>query len=206
MPRNRNGMNTLDKAKKVIRDNGGIIKTYDALQSGIHPRTLYQLRDAGDIEQISRGIYQLSEGETISNIDFVIVATRIPNSVICLISALSFHGITTQIPRKVSVAIQKDSKPAIIDFPPVQFHKFSKESFLAGIEKHQTDGVEVKVYNAEKTLADCFKFRNKIGMDIVLESLKLYRIRMKSDYKKILEYAKICRVDRIIRPYLEATL
>jgi predicted transcriptional regulator of viral defense system len=206
MPKKKDQDNALDKAKKVIRQGGGIIKTYDALQSGIHPRTFYQLRDAGDLEQISRGVYQLSEIETISNIDFVIVATRIPNSVICLISALSFHEITTQIPHKVSVAIQKDSKPAAIDFPPVQFHKFSKESFQAGIEKYQMDGVEVKVYNPEKTLADCFKFRNKIGMDIVLEALKLYKTRKKFDVKKILEYAKICRVDRIIRPYLEATL
>jgi predicted transcriptional regulator of viral defense system len=142
----------------------------------------------------------------ISNPDLVTVATRVPNSVICLISALSFHEITTQIPHEVSVAIPKDSKPSRIDYPPVLFHKFSAESFHAGIEEHQIDGVTVQVYCPEKTMADCFKFRNKIGVDVVLEALKLYKSRMKFNHQKILEYARICRVDKIITPYLEANL
>jgi predicted transcriptional regulator of viral defense system len=185
---------------------GGMIRTSGAIQAGIHPRTLYQLRDIGDLDQISRGIYRLSEIEVVSNPDLVIVATRIPISVICLVSALSFHEITTQIPHEISVAIPKDSKPSVIDYPPIQFYKFSKKSFQAGVEEHQIDGVTIKIYSPEKTLADCFKFRNKIGMDIVLEALKLYRIRMKFDHKKILEYAKICRVDKIVLPYLEANI
>ena len=202
----KNLANARDKAKQVIRRSGGIIKTSDALQAGIHSRTLYQLRDAGDLEQISRGIYRLTGIEPISNPDFVIVATRIPNSVICLISALSFHEITTQIPHDISVAISKDSKPSMIGYPPIRFYKFSEESFKAGIETHQIDGVTVKVYSPEKTVADCFKFRNKIGMDVVLEALKLYKNRKKFDHKKILEHAKICRVDKIVRPYLEASI
>lgn len=206
MQKKINRPNARDKARKVIRQSGGVIKTSDALQAGIHPRTLYQLRDTGDLEQISRGIYRLTEIEPVSNPDFVIVATRIPNSVICLISALSFHEITTQIPHEISLAIPKESKPSMMEYPPVQFYKFSKESFLAGIEEYQIDGVTVKVYSPEKTLADCFKFRNKIGMDIVLEALKLYKSRKKFDHKKILEYAKICRVDKIVRPYLEASI
>lgn len=206
MPKKKNRTNARDKAKQIIHQSGGIIKTSDALQAGIHPRTLYQLRDTGDIEQISRGIYRLTEIDPVSNPDVVIVATRIPNSVICLISALSFHEITTQIPHEISVAIPKGSNPSMIDYPPVQFHKFSKESFKAGIQEHQIDGVTVKVYSPEKTLADCFKFRNKLGMDVVLEALKLYKSRMTFDHKKILKYAKICRVDKIVRPYLEATI
>ena len=192
------------KARRIIREGGGLIRTSEAIQAGIHSRTLYQLRDMGDLEQISRGIYRLAEIGTVSNPDFVIVATRIPISVICLISALSFHEITTQIPHEVSVAIPKDSKPPVIHYPPMQFHKFSTESFQAGVETHEIDGVTVKVYSPEKTLADCFKFRNKIGMDVVLEALKLYKSRMKFDHKKILEYARICRVDKIVLPYLEA--
>jgi predicted transcriptional regulator of viral defense system len=202
----KNRRNACEKAKQIIRDSGGMIRTSEAIQAGIHPRTLYQLRDTGDLEQISRGIYRLAEIETMSNPDLVIVATRIPNSVICLISALSFHEITTQIPHEVSVAIPKDSKPPIIDYPPIQFHKFSEDSFQAGMEEHQIDGVTVKVYSPEKTLADCFKFRNKIGMDIVLEGLKLYKNRKKFDHKKILAYARICRVDKIVLPYLEANI
>lgn len=206
MTKKRSRASARDKAAQLIRQHGGIIRTSDALQSGIHPRTLYQLRDTGVLEQISRGVYRLTEMDAVSNPDFVVVATRIPNAVICLVSALSFHEITTQIPHEVSVAIPKDSKPPMIDYPPVQFLKFSKEPFQAGIEEHQIDGVVIKVYSPEKTLADCFKFRNKIGMDIVLEALKLYKSRMKFDHKKILEYAKICRVDKIVLPYLEASI
>jgi len=202
----KNRSSALDKAKQIIRQKGGIIKTSEALHAGIHPRTLYQLRETGDLEQIYRGIYRLTEIEPVSNLDFVVVATKIPNSVICLISALSFHEITTQIPHEIAVAIPKDSKPSTMEYPPVQFYKFSPKSFMAGIEEHQIDGVTVKVYSPEKTLADCFKFRNKIGMDVVLEALKLYKRRKKFDYRKILEYAKICRVDKIVRPYLEAII
>ncbi|WP_245569188.1 type IV toxin-antitoxin system AbiEi family antitoxin domain-containing protein [Desulfotignum balticum] len=206
MNEKKNKPSACEKARQIIREGGGMIKTSEAIQAGIHPRTLYQLRDMGDLEQLSRGIYRLAEIETVSNPDFVIVATRIPISVICLISALSFHEITTQIPHEVSVAIPKDSKPPVINYPPMQFHKFSAGSFRAGVESHQIDGVNIKVYSPEKTLADCFKFRNKIGMDVVLEALKLYKSRMKFDHKKILEYARICRVDKIVLPYLEANI
>ena len=136
----------------------------------------------------------------------MVVSTRIPNSVICLISALSFHEIATQIPHEISVAIPKDSKPSTMEYPPVRFYKFSQESFMAGIEEHQIDVVTVKVYSPEKTLADCFKFRNKSGMDVVLEALKLYKGRKMFNHRKILEYAKICRVEKIVRPYLEAII
>ncbi len=206
MPNKINQMGAREKAKQIIRRSGGIIKTSAAMQAGIHPRTLYQLRDAGDLELISRGIYRLAEIAPISNPDLVTVASRIPNSVVCLISALSFHEITTQIPHEVSISIPKDSKPSLIDYPPVQFHKFSPESYCAGIEDHQIDGITVKVYSPEKTMADCFKFRNKIGMDVVLEALKLYKVRMQFNHQKILEYARICRVEKIITPYLEANL
>ncbi len=206
MSAKKNMSSARDRAKQIIRQNGGIIKTSKALHAGIHPRTLYQLRDTGSLEQISRGIYRLTEIEPVSNPDFIVVATRIPNSVICLISALSFHEITTQIPHKISVAIPKESKPSTMEYPPVQFYKFSQESFMSGIEEHQIDGVTVKIYSPEKTLADCFKFRNKIGMDVVLEALKLYKGRKKFDHGKILKYARICRVDKIMRPYLEASI
>jgi len=195
-----------ERAVKLIRERGGIIRTSDALQTGIHPRTLYQLRDTGVLDQISRGVYRLAELEAVSNPDLIVVATRIPHGVICLISALSFHEITTQIPHEISVAMPKDSKPPTLDYPPMHFRKFSQESFQAGIEEHQVDGVAIRVYSPEKTLADCFKFRNKIGMDIVLEALKLYKNRMAFDHKKILEYAKLCRVDKIVLPYLEASI
>ena len=111
MAKKENKSSACEKARRIIREGGGVIKTSEAIQAGIHSRTLYQLRDMGDLERISRGIYRLTEIETVSNPDFVIVASRIPISVICLISALSFHEITTQIPHEVSVAIPKAGSP-----------------------------------------------------------------------------------------------
>ena len=194
------------RAKQIITQNGGLIQTSEALQAGIHPRTLYQLRDSGELEQISRGIYRLIELEAAAHPDLVIVATRISTAVLCLVSALSFHELTTQIPHAISVAIPKNQTPSKLSYPPIQFHKFSPVSYRAGIEQHTLDGVRVKVYNPEKTLADCFKFRNKIGMDIVLEALKSYRARGPFQHQRIMEYAKLCRVNNVIRPYLEALL
>ena len=134
---------------------------------------LYSLRDKGIIEQVSRGVYRLMELPPISNPGLVTVSLRFPNAVICLISALSYHNITTQIPHVVSVAVPRDSRIPSLDYPPIQTHRFSDEAYNAGIGNHVIDGAHVKIYNSEKTLADCFKFRNKIGMEVVLEALKL---------------------------------
>jgi len=198
--------NASEKAKQILRDTGGMMRTSDAIKAGIHPRTLYSLRDSGALVQISRGLYRLSDIESISDPDLVVVSTRVPNAVICLVSALSFHGMTTQIPHEVSAAIPSYSKSPVIVHPPTRFYKFSIPSYQAGIEEHMVGDVTINVYSIEKTLVDCFKFRNKIGMDIALEALKLYRSRMQFKHNKILEYAKICRVEKIMYPYLEAHL
>jgi len=155
---------------------------------------------------VSRGIYRLVELPPISNPDLVTVSLRFPNIVICLVSALAYHDITTQIPHHVSVAVPRDSRMPSLDYPPIHAHRFSKEAYKSGIEKHRIDGVHVKIYGPEKTLADCFKFRNKIGMDVVLEALKLYKTRKKFDLGELLKYARICRVEKVMRPYLEATV
>ena len=176
----------------------------EAIKHGISRYMLYGLKDKGIIEQISRGVYRLKDLPPIGNPDLVTVSLRFPNSVICLISALAFHGITTQIPHSVSVAIPRGSRPPSLDYPPVRPYQFSENAYIAGIEMLQIDGVPVKIYNMEKTLADCFKFRNKIGMDIVLEAFKLYRERKKTDLTKLIKYGKICRVDSVMMPYLEA--
>lgn len=178
----------------------------EAIKHGITRYMLYSLRDKGVIEQVSRGIYRLVELPPISNPDLVTVSLRFPNIVICLVSALAYHDITTQIPHDVSVAVPRDSRMPSLDYPPIQAHRFSNEAYKSGIEKHRIDGVRVKVYSPEKTLADCFKFRNKIGMDVVLEALKLYKTRKKFDLGELLKYAKICRVEKVMRPYLEATV
>ena len=192
--------------EEIFRQQGGQLRMSEALQYGISRYTLYKMRDHGLLEQITRGIYRLVDLPPISNPDLVTVGLRFPRAVICLISALSYHGMTTQIPHEVSVAVSRDTRMPVLDYPPVHAYKFSAESFNAGIEKHQIDGVIVQIYCAEKTLADCFKYRNKLGMDVVLEALKLYRSQKKFNMDKLLKYARVCRVDKVMRSYLEATL
>ena len=193
-------------AIEIFRNNGGQLRMSEAIAHGITRYMLYSLRDKGIIEQVSRGVYRLVELPPMSNPDLVTVGLRFPNAVICLISALSYHNITTQIPHAVSVAVKRDSRVPSLDYPPVQAHRFSNTAYIAGIDHHEIDGVTVKIYNPEKTLADCFKFRNKIGMEVVLEALKLYRSRQQFNLEKLLTYAKICRVKNIMTPYLEASI
>ena len=194
------------RPEEIFRKHGGQLRMSEALAHGITRYMLYSLRDKGIIEQVSRGIYRLLELPPIDNPDLVIVSLRFPHAVICLVSALAYHDITTQIPHAVSVAVLRDSRIPSLDYPPIQAHKFSKEAYNYGIEKHLIDGVPVQVYSYEKTLADCFKFRNKIGMDVVLEALKLYKMRKKFNLNALIKSAKICQVEKVMRPYLEALL
>lgn len=199
-------MDSTQKALKLIKNLGGIVRASQAVKAGIHPRVLYQLRDSGKLKKISRGIYCLKDQALASYPDLSIVAIRAPNSVICLVSALAYHEITTQIPNKISIALPKGAESPRLDYPPVSIYRFSKESFEIGIEKHNIDSTSIRIYDPEKTLVDCFKFRNKIGMDIVIEALKLYSIRKKINIDKIFKYSRICRVEKIMKPYLEALI
>lgn len=191
-------------AEELFRKHGGQLRMNEALKLGLTRHQLYALRDQGIIEQISRGLYRIAELPPPGNPDLVTVALRAPKTVVCLVSALSYHGLTTQIPHAVSVAVPKDSRRPSLDYPPLEVHRFSLASYHAGVETHVIDGAPVRIYSPEKTLADCFKFRNSIGMDVVLEALRLYRTRMRFDVGKLLHFAGICRVGTVMRPYLEA--
>lgn len=183
-----------------------MLRTGEALEQGIHPRTLYAMRDAGLLERMDRGLYRLADLPPLSDPDLVIVASKIPKGVICLVSALHFHDITTQIPHVVHIAVSRGAEPPRLDYPPTRLYWFSGKAFTAGVEVHQLDRTPVQVYSAEKTVADCFKYRNKIGMDTVLEALTLYRDQYKPKPRKLIEYAKVCRVEKVMRPYLKALL
>jgi predicted transcriptional regulator of viral defense system len=178
----------------------------EAMSAGISRRTLYSLRDDGVIEPVSRGVYRLSSRPPLSQPDKTAVAIRVPHSVVCLTSALSFHEITTQIPDAVDIAVPFGTAVPRISYPPARIYKMREPSFRAGVTEYRIDDVTVKVYDVEKTLCDCFKFRRYLGMDVVLEALKLYRERKPLKVSKLMKYARICRVENIIRPYLEATL
>jgi predicted transcriptional regulator of viral defense system len=193
-------------ALDIIHKFGGTISTSEALKNGVHPRDLYKLRDDGSLVALSRGVYRIAEMELTANPDLVAVACRAPDSVICLVSALSFHNLTTQIPYEVSVTVAYGSSIPRINHPPVKVHRFKGDAFDAGVEDHDLDGINVRIYDQEKTLADCFKFRNQLGMEIVLEALKLYWERQTPDIGKLLKYSKICRIEKTFTPYLESRL
>lgn len=204
MIKHRNRKKTLDHAIQIIRDHNGLIRMSDAMKSGITSYSLYSLRDNGFIQQIARGIFQLTDTIHISNPDFAVIALKIPKAVICLISALSFYEITNQIPHEIFIALKKGTETPRLDYPPIAVHRFSDPSFESGIEEYDLDGIQVRIYSIEKTLVDCFKFRKIIGMDVVLEALKLYKLRKKVKPDDLLKYAHICRVEKSIKPYMEA--
>jgi predicted transcriptional regulator of viral defense system len=164
------------------------------------------MRDDGTLEAVSRGVFRLADNEPLGNPDLVTVATRVQNGVVCLISALAYHEITTQIPHEIHVALQRGAETPRLDYPPIKLYWFSDKAYSAGVETHELDGVSVRIYSPEKTLADCFKFRNKIGLDTVMEAVRFYRERRSVNVDALMHYASICRVEKVMRPYLEAIL
>jgi predicted transcriptional regulator of viral defense system len=196
---------TIEKATAVFRQHSGLLRTSQAIRLGISPRTLYALRDAGRIVEVTRGAYRLPESSSIEHPDLVQVALRIPKGVICLVSALAFHNLTTQIPHQVYVALPLDAEKPRLDYPPVRLFWLSPPAYSAGMEEHLLEGVTVRIYSREKTIADCFKYRNKIGLDVALEALK-DGLSQGCRLDTLMEYARIDRVEKTIRPYLEALL
>lgn len=195
------------KARRVFTQHGGMLRTSKAIRLGVHPRTLYALRDSGDIEQVGRGLYRLSTAPPLSSPDLVPVTIRIPRAVVCLISALAHHGLTTQVPHSIDLALPSHAQIPKIDGVPLRVFWYSEPSFSAGIEVVTIDGVPVRIYSPEKTIADCFKYRNKIGLDVALEALRTWRERTrKPDFQVLAGFAQMNRVQKIMRPYLEALL
>jgi predicted transcriptional regulator of viral defense system len=196
----------LREAERIFREHHGVLRMADAIRAGIHRRTLYGMLEAGRIERLSRGLYRLTRSQPLAHPDLVTVATRVPQGVIFLISALSFHELTTQIPHEVYVAVPLASRLPKLDYPPIRAFRVAGKAYSAGIEDHKLDGTLVRIYSREKTIADCFKYRNKIGLDVCLDSLKSYKQQRKTNVDALLRYARIDRVAQVMRPYLEATL
>jgi predicted transcriptional regulator of viral defense system len=191
-------------AAALFRKHGGMLKTGEALELGIHPRTLYSMRDSGVLERISRGVYRLADLPPLSDPDLVSVATRIPQGVICLISALAFHRLTREIPHYVYVALPRGGEPPRLDHPPLRVFWLTEPVFRAGVETRTLDGVSLRIYSPAKTIADCFKYRNKIGIGVALEALRTLRERGELNPDEILHFARICRVEAVMKPYLQA--
>ena len=196
----------LAKAKALFRKHGGMMRMANAIQVGIHRTTLYAMRDAGLVEQLSRGLYRLTDAPPLAHPDLVTVARRVPRGVVCLISALALHDLTTQIPHEVWLAVPRDSEPPCVDYPPIRVFRYANQAFAAGVETRDMDRTKVRIYSREKTLADCFKYRNKVGLDTAVEALKRYKQQGRINADAIMRYAQTCRVANVMRPYLEAVL
>jgi predicted transcriptional regulator of viral defense system len=192
--------------KDSLRSHGSAFSTGEAIKAGVHPRTLYSLRDQGVLERLGRGMYRFADMPAMGNPDLATAALKVPKGVICLISALSWHEMTSEIPHEIYLALPRGSEPPRLAYPPIRIFWFQGHAFEEGVEEHDMDGIRVRIYTPEKTLADCFKYRNKIGLDVFLEALKLYRQRKRFKADMLVHFARICRVEKVMRPYLEATL
>lgn len=193
-----------DRESAVFRQHGGGLRMAEALRLGIDRKTLYAMRDAGIVESLSRGVYRLADLGPLAFPDLVTVAKRVPKGVLCLISALSFHELTTQVPHTIDVALERGATKPRLDYPPTRFFWFSGAAFHDGIEVQQLDGTPVRIYGPEKTLVDCFRYRNRIGLDVVVEALRLWRERRRRKLDVLLKFARMRHVERVMRPYLEA--
>jgi predicted transcriptional regulator of viral defense system len=194
----------VQEAKRIFRAHDGILRTSEALELGIHSRTLRAMRDSDALDRLARGLYRLAELPPLSNPDLVVVALKVPDSVICLVSALAFHDLTTEIPHSVDVALEKGSWRPRLEHPPLRFFWFSGPAWSEGVGTYDVDGVPVRITIPPKSVADMFKFRRQLGLDIALEALKAYRSWDTFDVGELLHYARICRVEEVITPYLEA--
>jgi predicted transcriptional regulator of viral defense system len=194
------------KYKRVFKENHGILRASKAIEQGVPKHILYEMVKTGELVREAQGIYRLSEADPLGNPDLVQISLRVPRAVFCLISALYFHQLTTQIPHYVYVALPRDVKTPKIQYPPIRVFHLSEKPYQAGIVAYELDGVQVKIYNREKTIADCFKFREKIGLDVALEAVKDYLKQPNANVSLLMKYARINRVEKIIRPYLEALL
>lgn len=196
-------MNARQKAIRLFKKHQGLLRTAEAIRLGIHPRIIYQLRDEGVLERLTKGVYRLVEIPDFSEPDLVLVSKKIPHGIICLISALAYYEISTQIPHFVYVAIPTKSRPSNLNYPPIRYFYYSEKVYNTDWDTILVGGYPVKIFNIEKTLADCVKFRNKIGMNVVLEALKMYWRSRKTNLDKLFQYAKLFRVERILKPIME---
>lgn len=183
-----------------------VVRSSDLTAEGIPRVYLRRLVDKGFLVRSARGIYILPDAEPTEFHDFVQASLQVPKGVICLLSALRFHELTTQNPFEVWMAIGDGQWIPRIEYPAMRFVHFSSSSLQYGIEYHEVEAVTVPVYSPAKTVADCFKYRNKIGMDVALEALRDCWRQRKATMDEIWTSAKICRVANVMRPYLESMM
>ena len=197
-------MQTQRKIAEQLLSQSTIVSSREFTDSGVHGETIHRLIESGEIIKISRGLY--SSPQFIPNEKYSLILSQkiVKRGVVCLLSALSFHEIGTQNPSEIWMAIPRPGRIPLIDDIPVKITTFSGAAFTEGIEKHQIDNNEINVYCISKTIADCFKYRNKIGLDVAIEALKDVIHNRRCSINEIIHYAEICRVREIMRPYMES--
>jgi len=184
----------------------GLLRPRDVRAEGIPGATFRRLEQGGILRRAGRGLYMLADAAEVTEHHTLAEACiRVPHGVVCLLSALRFHDLTTQAPFEVWLAIEERKWRPVVDYPPLRIVRFSGPAFTEGVEAHRVEGVTVRVYGVAKTVADCFKYRNKIGLDVALEALHDVRRQRRSTNDELWRYAQVCRVANVMLPYLEAT-
>lgn len=194
---------TAEQVLQLVRERG-LLRARDLAHSGFSPTHLQRLYEQGLLIRSGRGVYLPAEAELDANGTLAEVTLRVPAGVVCLLSALQFHGLTTQSPHQVWIALPPRAHHPRLDYPPVRVIRLSGTAFTEGIEAHIIGGVEVRVYTPAKTVADCFKYRNKIGIEVALEALRDCWQKRAATMDDLCKYARICRVANVMRPYLES--
>lgn len=191
----------LDLARK-----SSILRPRDLEKRGLPSDYLWRLHKQGKLEKVGRGMYTAHDAEISEHHTVVQAALRVPHAVVCLLSALRFHDLTTESPFEVWMAIDVKARAPKEDIIPLCIVRFSGKALTAGVETHRIEGVDVKVYKPAKTVADCFKYRNKIGLDVAIEALRDCWRKKLATSDELWQYAKVCRVARVMRPYLESVV
>jgi predicted transcriptional regulator of viral defense system len=184
--------------------SAGVFRSRDLRDHGFSREHLRRLHARGLVEQVGRGLYRLPDVEISENQTLVEVSRRVPHGVVCLLSALRYHEMTTQNPFEVWIAIGRKDRLPKVDHPPLRTVRFSGAALTEGIGEHKVQGAPVRVYSPAKTVADCFKYRNKIGLDVAIETLRDGVEKRLATFDDLWKYAKICRVSNVMRPYLES--
>jgi len=184
----------------------GGLSTREVVAEGIHRQVLTRMVREGELERVNRGLYRVPDQPVTEHHGLVLAAAAVPHGVICLLSALGFHGIGTQLPPEVWIAIDRRARRPALRYPPLRVVRFTGEALTAAVESHRVEGRDVHVYSLAKTVADCFKYRNKIGLDVALEALREGWRERRISMDELDYFARICRVERVMRPYIEATV
>jgi len=197
---------SLTNAEEAIRlaRRRGVLRPRELTQRGIPRGVLGRLVDQGFLERVGRGLYVVPGADVSENHTLAEACKRVPHAVVCLLSALRFHDMTTQAPFEVWMAIDRKSRKPAVDYPPIRVVRFSGEILVYGVEEHDVEGVAVHVTSPAKTVADCFKYRNKTGVDVAVEALVDYRREKKGTMDDLWSAAKVCRMTNVMRPYLDS--